>query len=66
METPVKASDCKCAECGAQAVAFWPIIDPDIESYPYCRACLDAKKIDLLFRLHEEGFFDGSKSPENG
>lgn len=25
-----KASECKCVECGKQAVAFWPIIDPDI------------------------------------
>jgi len=37
----IKASDCKCCECGEQAVAFWPVIDPDIPSHPYCRKCLD-------------------------
>lgn len=26
----VKASECKCIECGKPAVAFWPVIDPDI------------------------------------
>lgn len=39
-----KASECKCVECGKQAVAFWPIIDPDIPSQPYCRKCLNRAK----------------------
>lgn len=34
MSKQVKASYCKCCECGAQAVAFWPCIDPDIPSHP--------------------------------
>ena len=34
--------------CGKQAVAFWPVIDPDIPSNPYCRECLDKAKIRLL------------------
>ena len=33
--------DCKCCHCGKEAVAFWPNVDPDIQSYPYCRECLD-------------------------
>lgn len=45
-----KASDCKC-NCGAQAVAFWPCIDPDIRSYPYCRACLDNQKFKALMAI---------------
>lgn len=36
----INASDCKCVVCGKQAVAFWPIIDPDIPEHPYCRKCL--------------------------
>lgn len=44
----VKASDCKCCICGKQAVAFWPVIDPDIPSHPYCRKCLDKEKLATL------------------
>ena len=47
----IKASDCKCCECGKQAVAFWPVIDPDIPSHPYCRKCLDKAKGELLMEL---------------
>ena len=43
----VKASDCKCC-CGAKAVAFWPCIDPDIPSQPYCRKCLDRTKAAVI------------------
>lgn len=50
----IHASDCKC-ECGAQAVAFWPVVDPDIPSHPYCRSCLDAAKNRLLIQLSDEG-----------
>lgn len=41
MGKKIYAKDCKCCECGAQAVAFWPVIDPDIPSHPYCQKCLD-------------------------
>ena len=47
----MKASDCKCCKCGKQAVAFWPVIDPDIPSQPYCRECLDKVKLKLLIEL---------------
>lgn len=47
----VKASDCKCCECGEQAVALWPVIDPDIPSYPYCRKCLYKAKQELMMQL---------------
>ena len=42
----------KCVECGAQAVAFWPVVDPDIPSSPYCRACLDKAKTELFCKLY--------------
>lgn len=44
----MKASECKCCQCGKQAVAFWPVIDPDIPSAPYCRECLDKAKTRVL------------------
>jgi hypothetical protein len=51
----VKASDFKCCKCKKEsAVAFWPIVDPDIPSYPYCRKCLDKEKIKLLIYFSTE------------
>ena len=47
----MKATDCKCCICGKQAVAFWPLVDPDIPEQPYCRECLDKQKIQLLVNL---------------
>lgn len=47
----MKASECKCCKCGKQSVAFWPICDPDIPSYPYCRKCLDEEKQELIMKL---------------
>ena len=47
----MKASECKCCECGKQAVAFYPFFDPDIPSYPYCRECLDKAKMELAYEL---------------
>ena len=54
MNNQVKASDCKCCECGAQAVAFWPCIDPDIPSHPYCRKCLDKAKAKLMIEIFKD------------
>ncbi len=52
----MKANECKCCRCGKPAVAFWPLIDPDIPAQPYCRECLDKQKIKLLIELfgHEK------------
>lgn len=50
-EKTIKAADCKCCECGEPAVAFWPVCDPDIPSYPYCRKCLDKIKEELMIQL---------------
>ena len=47
----VLATDCKCCVCGEPAVAFWPCIDPDIPSNPYCRKCLDDAKLELIRRI---------------
>ena len=54
MSKQVKASDCKCCECGAQAVAFWPCIDPDIPSHPYCRKCLYKAKAKLMIEIFKD------------
>jgi len=50
----MKASECKCVICGAQAVAFWPVMDPDIPSLPYCRKCLDKEKMKLMISIFGE------------
>ena len=49
----MKASECKCVDCGKQAVAFFPVFDPDIPAFPYCRECLDKVKMKLLIQLVE-------------
>ena len=56
--TPIKASDCKCCVCGRQAVAFWPVIDPDIPEHPYCRQCLDKAKLELLRQMFNPSMFN--------
>ena len=43
----MKASECKCCKCGKQAVAFYPCIDPDIPSYPYCADHLEMAMIEV-------------------
>ena len=43
----MKASECKCCKCGKQAVAFYPCIDPDIPSYPYCADHLEQAMIEV-------------------
>ena len=50
----MKASECKCCICGKQAVAFWPVIDLDIPSSPYCRECLDKEKLKMLIDMWGE------------
>lgn len=47
----MKASECKCCICGKQAVAFWPVIDPDIPADPYCRKCLDKEKHKVMMKI---------------
>lgn len=53
----MKASEFNCIVCGKQAVAFWPVIDPDIPSHSYCRECLDKAKLEALINIfgEEEG-----------
>ena len=49
----IKAKDQVCIICEEQAVAFWPIIDSDITSNPYCRECLDTVKARVMKRCME-------------
>jgi hypothetical protein len=51
----IHAHDCKCCKCGKQAVCFWPVIDPDIQSNPYCRECKDDQVLMLMIAMNEEG-----------
>lgn len=49
------AKDFKCCEkkCKNKAVAFFPVFDPDIPQYPYCRECLDKLKLKLIINFSE-------------
>ena len=49
----MKASECKCCKCNKQAVKYWPIIDPDIPAFPYCRERLDEEKRELMIKLYK-------------
>lgn len=43
----MEAKDCKCCRCDRQAVAFYPVVDPDIPSYPYCADHLEEAMISM-------------------
>ena len=47
----IRADECKCCVCGQQAYAFWPAIDPDIPSRPYCRRCLDQIMVKIMLEI---------------
>ena len=49
----IHASDFKCVECGKQAEVFFPVMDPDIPSHPYCKKCADKAQRELFFKLCE-------------
>ncbi len=44
----MKANECKCCKCGKQAYAFWPMIDPDIPSYAFCKTHLREIQMGIL------------------
>ena len=50
----MKATDCKCIKCGQQAVVFYPVVDPDIPSNPYCRECLEKAKMEMMIKMFEK------------
>lgn len=49
----MKISEAKCIKCGEQAVAFWPVIDIDIETFAWCRKCLNKEKVKFLMKLNK-------------
>lgn len=51
----IEAKNQKCVGCGEQASAFWPIIDPDIQSHPYCNKCIEKEKHKIIMALTQEG-----------
>lgn len=50
----MEAKDCQCIVCGKQAVAMFPIVDPDIPSYPYCVEHLEQAMIDMATFLWKD------------
>jgi hypothetical protein len=59
--SPMNAMECTCCKCNKQAVAFWPVFDPDIPRSPYCRECLDAEKNNFLVAMYKDGLFQKSR-----
>ena len=51
MKRKPQLKDEKCCKCGKPAVCFWPVIDPDIPSYPYCRKCVEKAKMRVLLEM---------------
>jgi hypothetical protein len=47
------AKDYKCCVCGKQAEVFWPCVDPDIESSPYCKKCSRDQHIKLMVAMSD-------------
>ena len=50
------AKDYYCVECYSQnnetpAESFWPVIDVDIKSYPYCKKHLEERQQELFLEL---------------
>ena len=60
----MEAKNCKCICCGKQAVAFYPVFDPDIQAYPYCADCLEKAMIDMAKALwkNDKGMIAMSKA----
>jgi len=48
------AKDELCIDCGKQAEVFWPMVDPDIPSYPYCKTCVRKRQFNLLKKILKE------------
>lgn len=48
-----QAKDCKCTDCDKPAIVFYPMINIDIPSYPYCKKCLGRVKLKMLNELHK-------------
>jgi hypothetical protein len=48
----IYAKDLKC-KCGAKAVCFYPVIDPDIKPNPYCEKCLRVSQVAMMNKLKE-------------
>ncbi|MDD5068822.1 MAG: hypothetical protein PHN89_04470 [Candidatus Pacebacteria bacterium] len=49
----IYAKDKKCCKCKAQAVAFFPVCDPDIPSHPYCQKHLDEARMNIFNEIEK-------------
>lgn len=55
MSRLVRAVEFKCRKCKTkQADVWWPVIDPDIPSYPYCSHCVTLIMAHLELALDED------------
>lgn len=58
-DAKVHAEDYYCVGCYSlkkevSAEVFWPNVDLDVNSFPYCRSCVDYMKMKLMIDF--EGF----------
>ena len=51
-DTKKYAKDYKCISCGKQAEVWYPVIDPDIPCYPYCKECALKERNKLIIKLN--------------
>lgn len=54
----VFAEDYYCVGCYSlgrevRAEVFWPAMDPDVRSFPYCRSCVDYQEMKLLIDFED-------------
>lgn len=42
---------CRVEKCKKKAVVFWPIVDPDIPEYPYCRKHVEEAKMRVIMEF---------------
>ena len=52
------AEDYCCVRCYEKSEqipgdVFWPMVDPDIPHFPYCKGCADEEQIKLMIQIYE-------------
>lgn len=53
----IRAKDFICHKCkNQQAISFWPVVDPDIESHAYCQSCLDELQVEFMIAIMDHKY----------
>ncbi len=43
----------KCIKCGDKATVYFPVVDIDIKSDPYCDKCVEEERLKLMIAIYE-------------